>query len=65
MKPSHIFLALFLVCFHSMSTHSSASQADKDQKYNAKDPHELKNLAGDPAFAKTVEEMKELLKRLP
>jgi iduronate 2-sulfatase len=31
----------------------------------AKDPYELKNLAGDPAFAKTVEEMKELLQRLP
>jgi iduronate 2-sulfatase len=31
----------------------------------AKDPNELKNLAGDPAFAKTVEEMKGLLKRLP
>jgi len=31
----------------------------------AKDPHELKNLAGDPAYAKTVEEMKKLLERLP
>ncbi len=31
----------------------------------AKDPQELKNLAGDPAYAKTVEEMKKLLKRLP
>jgi len=29
------------------------------------DPHELKNLAEDPAYAKTVQEMKELLKRLP
>jgi arylsulfatase A-like enzyme len=31
----------------------------------AKDPYELKNLAGDPAYAKTVEEMRKLLKRLP
>jgi len=31
----------------------------------AKDPHELKNLAGDPAYTKTVDEMKKLLKRLP
>jgi iduronate 2-sulfatase len=34
MKPRHIFLALFLVCFHCASTHSSASQASKDLKYN-------------------------------
>ncbi len=32
---------------------------------SAQDPHELKNLAADPAYAKTVREMKELLKRLP
>src|SRR6185295_890165 len=31
----------------------------------AKDPFELKNLASDPAYAKTVKEMKELLKQLP
>jgi arylsulfatase A-like enzyme len=30
-----------------------------------KDPHELKNLAQDPAYAKTVQEMKRLLVRLP
>ncbi|HEX8138052.1 MAG TPA: sulfatase [Pyrinomonadaceae bacterium] len=29
------------------------------------DPHELKNLADDPAYAKTVQEMKRLLRRLP
>ena len=29
------------------------------------DPRELKNLAGDPAHAKTVQEMKSLLKQLP
>ena len=29
-----------------------------------KDPHEMKNLATDPAYAKTVKEMKELLRRL-
>jgi uncharacterized sulfatase len=29
------------------------------------DPHELKNLAADPARAKTVAEMKGLLKQLP
>lgn len=29
------------------------------------DPHELKNLFGDPAYAKTVQEMKSLLKGLP
>jgi arylsulfatase A-like enzyme len=32
---------------------------------STKDPHELKNLADDPAYAKTVEEMKSLLKQLP
>ena len=31
----------------------------------AKDPHELKNLADDPAYAKTVQEIKNLLKHLP
>ncbi|HUE81281.1 MAG TPA: sulfatase [Pyrinomonadaceae bacterium] len=31
----------------------------------ASDPRELKNLAADPAHAKRVQEMKELLKRLP
>lgn len=31
----------------------------------AKDPHELKNLADDPAYAKTVREMKKLLKKIP
>jgi arylsulfatase A-like enzyme len=31
----------------------------------AEDPHELKNLAGDPARAKTVAEMKRLLKQIP
>jgi iduronate 2-sulfatase len=30
-----------------------------------KDPHELKNLAEDPAYAKTVREMKGLLKQIP
>ena len=30
-----------------------------------KDPHELKNLAEDPAYAKTVREMKKLLKQIP
>jgi hypothetical protein len=30
-----------------------------------KDPHELKNLADDPAYSKTVREMKDLFKRLP
>ncbi|MBV8857821.1 MAG: sulfatase [Acidobacteria bacterium] len=30
-----------------------------------KDPHELKNLAEDPAYAKTVQEMKGLLKQFP
>lgn len=30
-----------------------------------RDPHELKNLAADPAHAKTVREMKRLLKQLP
>ena len=29
------------------------------------DPHELKNLAGDAAYASTVEEMKKLLKQMP
>ena len=29
------------------------------------DPHELKNLVADPAYAKTVKEMKDLLKQLP
>jgi arylsulfatase A-like enzyme len=29
------------------------------------DPHELKNLAADPAYAKTVAEMRELLKLIP
>jgi len=32
---------------------------------SANDPHELKNLASEPKFAKTVEKMKELLKRMP
>ena len=32
---------------------------------HSNDPLELKNLANDPAFAKTVEEMKTLLKQLP
>ena len=32
---------------------------------NAKDPYELKNLAADPAYAKMVREMKDLLKQLP
>ena len=31
----------------------------------ARDPRELKNLAPDPAHAKTVAEMKRLLKRMP
>jgi iduronate 2-sulfatase len=31
----------------------------------ARDPHELKNLASDPAHAKTVREMKSLLKQIP
>jgi arylsulfatase A-like enzyme len=30
-----------------------------------KDPHELKNLAEDPTYAKTVQEMKKLLKQIP
>ena len=30
-----------------------------------RDPHELKNLAEDPAHAKTVQEMKKLLKGIP
>jgi iduronate 2-sulfatase len=30
-----------------------------------KDPHELKNLANDPAFAKTIAEMKKLLSQMP
>jgi iduronate 2-sulfatase len=30
-----------------------------------RDPHELKNLAEDPAYAKTVAEMKKLLKQIP
>jgi arylsulfatase A-like enzyme len=30
-----------------------------------RDPHELKNLAEDPAYAKTVQEMKRLLKQIP
>lgn len=29
------------------------------------DPHELKNLAGDAKYAKTVAEMKEMLKQMP
>jgi arylsulfatase A-like enzyme len=29
------------------------------------DPHELKNLSNDPKYAKTVEEMKKLLSRMP
>ncbi len=32
---------------------------------HSRDPFELKNLAGDPAFARQVREMKRLLKRLP
>ena len=32
---------------------------------NSRDPFALKNLAYDPAFTKTVQEMKTLLKRLP
>ncbi len=32
---------------------------------HANDPQEMKNLASDPAYAKTVAEMKELLKQLP
>ena len=32
---------------------------------NAKDPYESKNLATDPAYAKTVKEMKDLLRQLP
>lgn len=32
---------------------------------HSNDPHELKNLAADPAHAKTVREMKSLLKQLP
>jgi iduronate 2-sulfatase len=32
---------------------------------HSKDPRELKNLANDPAFAKTVQEMKRLLGQLP
>ena len=32
---------------------------------HSRDPLELKNLAGDPAFARRVEEMKRLLKQLP
>jgi hypothetical protein len=31
----------------------------------AKDPHELKNLAGDQAHAKVVKEMKALLDQMP
>ncbi len=31
----------------------------------AKDPNELKNLAGAPAYAKTVAEMKKLLEQIP
>ena len=31
----------------------------------ARDPHELKNLAGDPKYAKVVSEMKSLLKKMP
>jgi len=31
----------------------------------ANDPHELKNLAADPAYAKTLQEMKALLSRMP
>ena len=44
---------------------------DKDGKAvamlfdHSKDPHEIKNLANDPAYAKTVAEMKKLLKQLP
>jgi iduronate 2-sulfatase len=30
-----------------------------------RDPHEMKNLAEDPAHAKTVAEMKRLLKQIP
>jgi iduronate 2-sulfatase len=30
-----------------------------------KDPHELKNLANDPAYAKTIAEMKKLLSQMP
>lgn len=30
-----------------------------------KDPHELKNLANDPAHAKIVKEMKALLEQMP
>ena len=29
------------------------------------DPYELKNLAADPAYAKTVSDMRELLKLIP
>ncbi|PYS47025.1 MAG: sulfatase [Acidobacteria bacterium] len=32
---------------------------------STKDPHELKNLANDPAYAKIIGEMKSLLKQLP
>jgi hypothetical protein len=32
---------------------------------HSRDPLELKNLAGDPAFARRVGEMKRLLKQLP
>ena len=32
---------------------------------DSNDPHELKNLANDAAYAKVVEEMKALLKQLP
>jgi arylsulfatase A-like enzyme len=32
---------------------------------HASDPHELRNLVADPAYARTVREMKGLLKRLP
>lgn len=32
---------------------------------HSKDPHEMKNLAQDPAYAKTVAEMKKLLEQLP
>jgi hypothetical protein len=29
------------------------------------DPHELKNLSEDPKYAKTVDEMKKILARMP
>ena len=32
---------------------------------STRDPYELKNLAADPAYAKTVREMKDLLRQLP